>query len=122
VKAVARDWQRFWKPPRIHLSEIERETGSYPGSDHRQKHAKHVFDDIKELIPLLFFGYANRVYAGNDNDKSRYREDRYQSPSRNGLSQRNPKLAVPFGFIVGRYNRSMLRHCVSSDFSLFSSV
>ena len=63
-----------------HLSEIEGENGSYPGSDHRQKHAEYVLGDVEKLIPLFLFGYANRVYAGNHNDKSRYGEDRYQCP------------------------------------------
>ena len=50
---------------------------------------------FEKLIPLFLFGYANRVYAGNHNDKSRYSEDRYQCLGRDCLSQRNRKLAVP---------------------------
>jgi len=67
----------------------------------------------------VLFGEANRVYAGNQNDKSRYGEDRYQGPSCDRLSQRNPKPAVPLGFIVSRHDVlccALLVHLISVCF------
>ncbi len=70
----------------------------------------------------VLFGEANRVYAGNQNDKSRYGEDRYQGPSRDRLSQRNPKPAVPLGFIVSRHEFYAVPFLFTSFQSLFFRI
>jgi len=76
-----------------------------------------LLDQLAMIDGLI--GFANCIYAGNQNDKSRYGGDCYQGPSGDGLSQRNSKLAVSFGFIGFRHNLlccAFLLHLISVGF------
>ena len=59
------------------MPEIESENGSYPRSDHRQKHAEHVLGNVEELSRLFVSGYAKRIDAADSLTNERYPEAIY---------------------------------------------